>query len=549
MYQEWVGQTVNRTFDYTCRIRGTAEALVSGAERLTYQDWQRRIFRLAHGLRTVGVRRGTRVACILDNSIEWAYLNLALYRLGAVVMPFNLTWVGREFAQALKMTDADVLVTLDSFRGKRYVDLLTETLPELSDAAPGEATVPSLPRLKTVITLSREGQRYGFAFDYWQVMESGADYSANDMLALAAEGSPEDECLCMLTSGSTGFPKPVMHTQRSFLANCSNYADTLEFGPEDRLLNLGTTYHISGLLLLFMPTLRGSVGVLLNWFEPEAALGLIERESTTAIWGFDLHYLMMRRHPRFSVYDISSLVKTMIGNDPRSHEEIKSMGIRHFGNIYGCSEYLSNFLPYRDRFDEHHSRLSNGRPMAEVQQKIVDPETGETLGVDQLGEICVKGPGLFAGYYGMPEQTAASIDADGYFHTGDYAYVDSAGYTYFRGRLKDMVKTGGENVSAAEVEIFLKTETPWIATALVFGIPDERWGEAVTALVELKPGASVSEKELREYCEGKLAAYKIPKRVLFVKGHDWIVTPTGKIDKQALRARTLASFGMEDPSP
>jgi fatty-acyl-CoA synthase len=549
MYAEWVGFNVNQVLDYTCASHTDDEALVCGDKRLSYRDFQLRIFKLAQGLRTLGVRRGTRVAHIMDNSPEWALVFLALARLGAITIPLNLTWVGREIVQSLDLTDAEILVTVDEFRGRDYIGLLTASLPALASGQSGELELPELPHLKRVVTVSRAGRRFGFADDYAAVMACGTGYSAAEWLSRGKEVAPDDECLYLPTSGSTGFPKPVVHTNASFLANCSNYADAIEFTAADRLLNYGPTYHVSGLLLLIMPLIRGGAVHQMNWFEPEPAMALIEREKITAIWGFDAHYLAMRRHPRFGRYDLASLRCTMIGSSPGSYEEIKSIGLPHHGNIYGCSEYLADFLPYRDRFDEERARSSNGRPMDGVEQKITDPATGRRLAVRELGEICVKGPGLFKGYYKMPDLTAAVMDAEGYFHTGDYGWVDEHGYLYYRGRLKDTVKSGGENVSAREVELFLESETPWVSMAAIFGIPDPTWGEAVTAMVELRPGAEVSEAGLREYCRGRLANYKIPKRVLMVEHGDWVITPTGKLDKTAMRDLALERLAEKEGRP
>lgn len=549
MYQEWIGLSVNQVFDYTCRTKGGDDALIGADPKLTYADWQRRVFQLSQGLRKLGIGRGTRVAHLMDNSVEWAQLFFALSRLGAITVPLNITWVGRELVQSMELTDAEVLVTVEEFRSHRYLDMLAEALPGLASAEPGRLDLPELPHLKRVITLSREGKPYPFADAFGEVMASGADYRAEEMLAIGDAVEPEDDCLYLPTSGSTGFPKPVVHTHASFLANCSNYADALEFSAADRLLNYGPTYHVSGLLLLTMPCLRGGAVYQLNWFEPETAMRVIEKERITVVWGFDIHYLSMRRHPRYAAYDLSSLERTVIGSNPGSFDEIASMGLPHQGNVYGCSEYLADFFPYRDRFDVARMRASHGRPMASVEQKIVDPATGGRVGPGVLGEICVKGPGLFTGYYKMPELTAQAMDDEGYFHTGDFGRMDEKGYLYYRGRLKDTVKSGGENVSAREVEIFLESETPWIATASVFGVPDRTWGEAVTAMVELRPGAQTSESEVRAFCRGRLAAYKIPKRVVFVQRGDWAVTPTGKLDKPAMRELALKQLGLETADP
>lgn len=538
MYYEWSGQNLAQVFDYTCAEVPGSEAVVIDELRLTYRELQSRVFQLAAGLRKQGVTSGSRVAAIVDSSEEFALSVLALQRLGAVLIPLNLSWTAREFVQAFQLTDPDTLFTVGAFRGNEILAGLEGALPELATAEPGKLELEAAPTLRSVVTVRTE-QTPSYARSFDEVMSAGEGYDHDEILALAKTVDPDAPVLCLPTSGSTGFPKPVVHSHNSFLVNCACYADATEFTASDRMLNFGTTYHASGQLLFFLPLIRGGSQVLMSWFEPEAVLATIERERITVTWGFDVHFLMMRRHPSFGTHDISSLAVALMGSDPSTYPEIAEMGIGHHANIYGCSEYLSNLFPYRDRFDRERMQHSHGRPMEGVVQKIVDPVTGDVVPTGTIGEICVKGPGLFHGYYKMPEQTAAAHDDGGFFHTGDLGFVDEAGYTYYRGRLKDTVKSGGENVSAREVELFLQAETPYVRMAQVFGVPDPKWGEAVTALVELRDGVEVAEQELRDFCRGKLAGYKIPKRFIFVGANDWIVTPTGKFDKQALRRRTL----------
>ena len=538
MYYEWFARNLAQAFDDTCLEVPEDEAVVAGGRRLVYRELQAESFQLAAGLRKHGVSSGSRVAAIVDSSIEFALTVLALHRLGAVLIPLNLNWTGREFVESFRLTEPDLLLTVSRFRGNPILAGLEEFLPGLAEAEAGAVRLAEVPTLRGVVTV-RTGETRSYAWTFDEIYASGADFDHGQMLGLAALIDPETPALCLPTSGSTGFPKPVVHSHNSFLVSCACYADAVEFAGTDRMLNYGTPYHVSGQLLFFMPLLRGGSQVLMDWFEPEAALSAIERERITVAWGFDTHYLMMRRHPSFARHDISTLTRALMGSDPGTFAEIAEMGIAHHANIYGCSEYLSNLFPYRDRFDRDRMHHSHGRPMEGVAQKIVDPVTGRRVPVGTIGEICVKGPGLFKGYYKMPEQTAAAFDDEGYFHTGDFGFRDEAGYTYYRGRLKDTVKTGGENVSAKEVELFLQTETPFVRAAQVFGLPDPRWGEAVTAVVELNDGVEITEQELRAFCRGRLAGYKIPKRVLFVGGGDWVVTPTGKLDKQAMRSRVL----------
>lgn len=548
MYQEALGQTVNRMLDHSVLLWGDREALAFQDERLTYLQLRRRVAAMTAGLESIGVGRGDKVAFLLGVTTDWAVLSYAAWRLGAVVVPLNLTWVGPEIEQGLSLTDADVLVVTDDFRGVDHVATLIDQLDGLSGSAPGAVACPRLPRLRTVITSSKSGKTYPFAYDLGRLQSDGAAYDPEQFTRTSAEVGSDSEAIVLLTSGTTSFPKPVVHTHQSLLVGVAGYADGLEAGEQDSMLIIAPNYHVAGYLTLLMPHLRGAVVHLLEFYDPGAALEVIERERISMIFGFDVHFLMLKRHPQYAMYDISSITRTMIGSSPGSFEEIKDMGITHQGNIYGSSEYVASqsYFPYRDRHDEERMRLSHGRPMLGTEIRIVDPATGAALGPDQPGEICFRGPALFKGYHNMPEETAAAIDADGFFHSGDYGWTDSAGYLYYRGRYKETIKSGGENVSAQEVELFLEMEIPWVQKAMVVPVPDPKWGEAVTAVVELQPGADGSAEDIRDFCRGKLAGYKIPKQVVFVGSEDWVSTPTGKLDRGAMARKARAEMGIPE---
>jgi fatty-acyl-CoA synthase len=547
MYFEWKDLTLNQSFAYSCEEFGTRTALVHGDRRWTYRQLQREVFETAAALRSIGVQKGTRVAYLMTGGPEWAFLFYAGLHLGAIMVPLNLTWVGREIEQGLKLTDAEVLVLMDEVRGKSFAAILGAQLPELAAAKPDGVRVERLPHLKRIVTLSAAGKTFPYALDFHALRAAGRNYSVQELREIAARVGPDDVSSYMLTSGSTGFPKPVVHTHNSILFNNANMADCHEIGLEDRFLHIAPTYHVAGIEIFLMPMLRGATVHIADYFEPEWAMRLIEKERITIMWGFDVHYLMMRRHPRYAAYDLSSLRKAMMGNSPGSFDEIKTMGIPHHGNIYGSTENggAHAHFPWRHRADLQRVKYSNGMPLSFVETKIVDPDTGAVLGPNQRGEICSRGPGLFKGYYNMPEETAAAIDQDGFYHSGDYGWLDEKGFIYYRGRLKDTVKTGGENVSAREVEIVLEAEIPAVNTAMVFGVPDKQWGEAVTAMVEIKAGEKVSEEELKARCKDLMAGYKIPKRILFVQSSEWAITPTGKFNKKAMRDRALQLLGLD----
>ncbi len=536
MYQEALGQTVNKMFDYSCDQWGDREAVVDGDERLTYTQLRRRIATLATGLSSIGVRKGDRVAFLLGVTPDWVTLFYATLRIGAVAVPLNLGWTGREVIEGLSLTEATVLVSTDDFRTNNYVAMLSEQIPALAAQDKNAVGLDELPHLRTIVALSKSNANYSFAHDFREVETAGADYVPADFEKMSAEVRPDDFSIILLTSGTTSFPKPVLHSHQTLLVGAAGYADGIEAVSDDKMLIVAPNYHVAGYLTMLMPHMRGAAVHLLEYYLPHAALEVIERERITLMFGFDVHFLMMSNHPKFRMYDISSLSRTMIGSTPGSFDEIEAMGITHQGNIYGSSEYAASqsYFPYRDRNDVGRMRLSHGRPMLGTDLVVKDPTTGKTLAPDEPGELCFKGPALFKGYYNMPEETAAAFDDEGYFHSGDYGWIDAEGYIYYRGRYKETIKSGGENVSAQDVELFLELDTPWVRKAMVVGLPDPKWGEAVTAIVEVRAGMSVGADEIRDFCRNKLAGYKIPKQVVFITEDDWVTTPTGKYDRASM---------------
>ncbi|MCH8504319.1 MAG: acyl--CoA ligase, partial [Ectothiorhodospiraceae bacterium] len=323
------------------------------------------------------------------------------------------------------------------------------------------------------------------------------------------------------------------------------YAQCFAMRPEDVIIGHAPFYHVGGCIYVTLGTaLSGACIALLEHFEPGEALRVIREEGVTCMSGFDTHLRALANHPDFARTDCSGVHKMTLACGPEWYDTVREMG---FGSTsvshhYGFTEGTSVVMP-RDETDETIRRNSNGQPFPGVSVRIVDPETGQPCAPDEPGEICIKGWTLFQGYYKMPEQTAESFDDDGYFHSGDYGWMDADGYVYYRGRYKQMIKTGGENVSEREVEMFLEGH-PDIRAVQVVGVPDERWGEAVTAMVQTVSGETLSVQALKEFCEGRMAGFKIPKHVVPVGGGEWPITPTGKYDKPKLQAMAMERLGL-----
>jgi fatty-acyl-CoA synthase len=280
-------------------------------------------------------------------------------------------------------------------------------------------------------------------------------------------------------------------------------------------------------------------------FDPGKVLELVEKYRVTYLSGFETHFYRLMSHPRFKATDLSSVTKIRLATGPYWHDRLKEIGLGSelIYHHYGFTEGTGVVMP-PDELDEEIRRNANGRPFPGVTLKIVEPETGRRLSPGDAGEICLKGWTLFRGYYKMPEQTRESMDEEGFFHTGDYGWLDDRGYLYYRGRYKQMVKTGGENVSQKEVEVFLE-DHPDVQAVQVIGLPDKEWGEAVTAVVQTRSGRTLSTDEIKDFCKGRLAGFKIPKWVITIEESKWPVTRVGKVDKIKLRQWAQETAGSE----
>lgn len=537
MFQEWRGQTFPGMLEYSAANWPDNIAVRSGNEAVSFAELETRVHRLSLALLRQGIGPGDHVAYMMGVSSRWVEVFFAVLSLGAKIVPLNLTWVGDEIEQGLRLTDAKHLIIGAKHRGVSLVDKFMDALPGLATCEAGKIRLPDL-QLQTIFVTGEDTPVPNCAFHLEHLLE--AENITQWPPVGYSKPLPDDQALLLLTSGTTSFPKPAIHTHQSMLCGICNYADGLEAASTDTFLLTTPNYHVGGIISMSIPILRGGTTRLMHWFDPEEAIQLIQNDPITLFWGFDTHFAMMRNHPSYDQYDLSSITRTMSGSNPSTFDAIYNMGFKHIGSLYGTSESMggSTFFPYRDRFDLERMKQSNGRSTSN-DVRIISQDTGKEVPVGEPGEICVKGPNLFQGYYNMPEETAACIDENGFFHTGDYGWVDADGYLYYRGRYKEIIKTGGENVSMLEVELFLSSAIPGLKKAVVCGTPDEKWGEAVTALFEMEPNVEMTAEQVREICRGKLAGYKIPKRVFFVEESVWKITPTGKLDRREAQATAL----------
>ena len=484
-------------------------AIIFEGTKRTYGEFAQRVRSLAGLLRSAGVCVGDRVGFLGFNQPSFIETMFATVSLGAIFVPLNFRLTGEELAFIIDDAGVHSLI----------VD---------PDLVPVVQSVSE--RLPCRHFYSVHGALDGFA-----CLESGL--SVAEPVSEIATSSPHDTLLIMYTSGTTGLPKGAMLTHGNIVWNNVNASLAFGANKSDVLLTAAPLFHIGGLNVMTISAFQmGSPLVLLRHFDPEAVLDAIEDHSVTHMFGAPAMFLFMAQHPTFSTRDLSSIEILIVGAAPCPESLISLYGQRgiSFCQGYGLTE-TSPFASFLGPQKCLEKLGSAGLPPVHTELRIVDHDN-VAVGPNERGEICIKGPNIMKGYWNRPEATANAIDEMGWFHSGDVGYIDEEGYLYICDRLKDMVITGGENVYPAEVESVL-FEHPAIAEVAVIGLPDEKWGEAVTAVAAVTDGSDLTLEALRDFAVSKLARYKLPSRLHIVEALPR--NPAGKVLKFELR-ETLA---------
>jgi len=503
------------------------EAVVGAGDRLTYREWRARARDLAKGLLRLGVRRGDTVALLMPNRPEWLVVDFAVALLGATLVPISTWSRPRELEYVLNHCDAATLITVDRFLGQDYLAAL-DTLRPGSDR---------LPRLRHVVALG--GDRRPGVMRLEDLPDLGAAVTNAELDACQRAVTPDDIPYILYTSGTTSTPKGVQLQHLGLIENMFAIGERQHLGPDDRLwmgISLFWGFGCENALLAVM-THGGSV-VLQEQFDAAEALALMERERCSVYYGTPNIAIALTEHPDRARRDLSALrTGAAIGPAP-AMQMVMDLGAAQICNVYGLTECYGN-CTVTDARDPADVRLHTvGRPLPGMDVRIVDPASRRELPPGQVGEIVIRGY-MTPGYYKDPEKNAEAFDADGFFHSGDFGAFDDDGRLRFRGRMKEMVKTGGINVAPLEVEEVLLGHAD-VEQAYVVGIPDPRREEILVAVVMLKDGRQVAAETLRAFCREQLAAFKVPQRFRFVKRSELPVTASGKVQKVALR-ETLAA--------
>jgi fatty-acyl-CoA synthase len=516
-------KTIGQALADSAARHPSVEALVSRHQgiRVTYRELQRNAELTARGLNGLGIRPGDRVGVWACNCVEWVYLQLATALAGAVLVNVNPAYRSHELRFVLRKSGMKALFLHEADSRARYLDVLNEARQD-----------QDLP-LEHVVLLGTES---------WDRMLAGG------VEAPAPAQTPDDVVNIQYTSGTTGSPKGVLLTHRNLVNNAFVVGREIRMGPGDRLCSPVPLYHCFGCVMSSLMAVVHGITLVMPaaQFDPLAALQAIDAERCTVIYGVPTMFIAELEHPDFRKYDMSTLRTGIMAGAPCPVEVMKRLITdMHCGGMtvaYGQTESSPGITMSAVDDDLEHRVSTIGRALPETEVKIVAPWNNEILETGERGELCTRGYLVMKGYDQEPEATARAVDSDGWLHTGDLAVMRDDGYFHIAGRLKEMIIRGGENIYPREIEEFLH-QHPKIADVYVVGLPDARLGEAVLAWIKLKAGESMEAEEVRDYCRGKIAHFKIPQYVRFVDAFP--MTVTGKVQKFRIREQEIEALGLQ----
>ncbi len=527
-----LGETIGQNLRRIAGRFGDTEALVDvpAGRRWSYRQLDADSDALARGLLAAGIRARDRVGIWAPNCAEWVLLQFGTAKIGAILVNINPAYRGHELAYVLGQAGVRLLVSAQSFKTSDYRAMVGE----VRDGLPG---------LERVIYLG--------APEWDELLAAGASDDDGALARREAELAFDDPINIQYTSGTTGFPKGATLSHHNILNNGFFIGEMCRYTEHDRVCIPVPFYHCFGMVLgnLAAVTHGSCIVIPAPGFEPAATLRAAQDERCTSLYGVPTMFIAELALPDFGGYDLSALRTGIMAGSPCPVEVMKRvMGEMHMSEVtiaYGMTETSPVSCQTRPDDDTERRVSTVGRVHPHVEVKIVNPETGLVLPRGEPGEMCTRGYCVMLGYWDEPERTAEAIDAGRWMHTGDLAVMDAAGYLNIVGRIKDMVIRGGENVYPREVEEYLYAH-PAIEDVQVIGVPDEKYGEELCAWVKLRPGAALTAEEVRGYCQGKIAHYKIPRYVRFTDAFP--MTVTGKVQKYKMREESIADLGLEAAS-
>lgn len=518
---------------------GAKDAFCIGPRHIAYGELVRSSDAVAKGLLAVGVRPGDRVAVWMGNSIEWLVTFYAAAKMGAVLVPLSTRFKADEARYVLDQCKASHLILNDRFAGIDFLRLLDEVAPGFR--ASGRST--RLPALGTCLCVSADAQSHAGLPNFAQLYAQGALISTEQFVNARALLRPADPFLIQYTSGTTAFPKGAVLTQRNFARTGTEVGVRQQLTADDRFFSPAPYFHVSGTMHAFTaPLAHGCTVYSVEKYDLEIVLETICRNRCTAYHGFNFFKDYFARRQEFGDrYDLSVLQRAWTTGTASDLARIEALGIR-VCSLYGLSETTGcSTICTPDDPAEVRARTV-GRPLPGIEICIQDRDGARAqLGHGEQGEICIRGWNVMSGYFNKPQETREAFDAQGWFHSGDLGSIDENGNVRFLGRLKDIIRIGGENLSPLEVENLLRRHVK-VAEACVVGVPDARLGEVCAAFVQLRPGCSAEEAEIVSFCRAHIAGYKVPRHVRFVDGFP--MTGTNKIRRVEVKELARRSVGV-----
>ncbi|WP_287366076.1 AMP-binding protein [Thauera sp.] len=546
--KQLIGQTIGRFFDEACARHAEREALVVRHQnvRLTYAQLKSKVDALACGLMRLGLEPGERIGIWSQNTMEWALTQFATAKAGLVLVNINPAYRRSELEYALNKVGCRALVLSPAFKSSNYLEMIADLAPELGHCEPGLLRSHRLPSLEMVIRMGADTSPGMLNFDDLLRAPTRDELTALERLSERLQF--DDPINIQFTSGTTGHPKGATLSHHNILNNGYFVGEAIKLVPGDRLCIPVPLYHCFGMVM-------GNLGCLTHGatmvypaeaFEPLAVLETVAQEKCTGLYGVPTMFIAALDHPRFADFDLSSLRTGIMAGSPCPIEVMKrvigKMNMAEVTIAYGMTETspVSFQSGTDDPIDRRVSTVGRVQPHLEV--KIVDNE-GRIVPRGQAGELCTRGYSVMLGYWNDENKTREAIDAGGWMHTGDLAVIDDEGYCNIVGRIKDMVIRGGENIYPREIEEFLYAH-PKVLDVQVVGIPDQKFGEELCAWIIVREGERLSEDEVRAYCQGQIAHYKIPRYIRFVDSFP--MTVTGKIQKFQIRQKMKEELGLDE---
>ncbi len=541
-------ETIGQAFDQTVRRFAECDSLIVPEQqvRWSYAELKRHVDDFAAGLLSLAMNPGDRIGIWAPNRAEWTVAQFACAQAGLILVNVNPAYRLSELEFCLKKVGCRALIAAERLKNSDYLGMLRALVPELDHCAPNELVSARLPQLRLVIRLGNAITPG--CMNFGEVLQRGMDAGRGRLDEIRPQLKPDQAINIQFTSGTTGLPKGATLSHCNILNNGYFVGRGLRLTERDRICIPVPLYHCFGMVMGNLAAISHGAAMIYpaESFDPVKTLEAVDRERATALYGVPTMFIAEMETPEFSRYDLSSLRTGIMAGSPCPVEVMKRvidrMNLKEITNCYGMTETSPvSFQTGTD--DEFERRVSTvGRVHPHVQVKVVDAQ-GRCVPRGVQGEIHTRGYSVMKGYWDDPVKTREVLDEAGWMHTGDLGVIDEHGYGNVTGRLKDMIIRGGENVYPREIEEFLYRHHK-VQAVQVCGVPDAKYGEAVCAWIQLKPGLSSTEEEVREFCKEQIAHYKIPRYIRFVS--EFPMTVTGKVQKFAMREHMVKELGLSE---